>query len=87
MTRLTDAQRDELISQFAELVVDRLDLECLMTMAEDHIIDYCGSLSDADLREEVNNEDDGLFDELVDNVSNVTLLDPTDDSWGKETVD
>ena len=51
MPQLTNLQRDELIEQYAELVVDRLDLECLMTMAEDHIIDYCGSLSDADLLE------------------------------------
>ena len=80
MKELTSAQRNEIAEQFAELVVDRLDLECLMTMAEDHIIDYCGSLSDADLREEVNNEDDGLFDELVDSVTNGTPV-----IWGEET--
>ena len=87
MPQLTNLQRDELISQYAELVVDRMDLECLMQIAEDHITDYCDSLSDAELKEEIDNEDDGLFDELADNVSNVTLLDPKDYSWGKETVD
>ncbi len=87
MPQLTDAQRSELISQYAEIVVDRMDLECLMTLAEDHIIDYCDSLSDAELKEEIVNEDDGLFDELVDNVTNDTILDPKEYSWGKETVD
>ena len=87
MPQLTNLQRDELIEQYAELVVDRMDLECLMQIAEDHITDYCDSLSDAELKEEIDNEDDGLFDELVDNVTNDTILDPTDYSWGKETVD
>ncbi len=72
MIQLTNEQRDELISQYAEIVVDRMDLECLMTLAEDHITEYCDGLSDIELREEINNEGDGLFDELVDNVTTVT---------------
>ena len=75
MPQLTNLQRDELIEQYAELVVDRMDLECLMQIAEDHITDYCDSLSDAELKEEIDNEEDGLYDELVDNVSNDTVLD------------
>ena len=85
MPQLTNLQRDELISQYAEIVVERMDLECLMQIAEDHITEYCEDLSDDALREEVNNEDDGLFDELVDNVTNDTILDPSEYSWGKET--
>ena len=85
MPQLTDFQRNELISQYAELLVDRMDLECLMQIAEDHITDYCEDLSDAELQEEINNEDDGLYDELVDNVTNDTILDPSEYSWGKET--
>ena len=75
MPQLTNLQRDELIEQYAELVVDRMDLECLMQIAEDHITEYCDSLSDAELKEEIDNEEDGLYDELVDNVSNDTVLD------------
>ena len=75
MPQLTDFQRNELILQFAELVVGRMDKECLMQIAEDHITEYCDSLSDAELKEEIDNEDDGLFDELVDNVTNDTVLD------------
>ena len=69
MKELTNLQRDELIEQYAVLVVDRMDLECLMTLAEEHVAKYCDSLSDVDLKEEINNEEDGLFDELVDNVT------------------
>ena len=75
MPRLTDAQRDELVQQYAELCVDRMDLECLMTLAEEHVTEYCDSLSDAELKEEIDNEEDGLYDELVDNVTNDTVLD------------
>ena len=75
MPQLTNLQRDELIEQYAELVVDRMDLECLMTLAEEHVTEYCDSLSDAELKEEIDNEEDGLYDELVDNVTNDTVLD------------
>ncbi len=75
MPQLTNLQRDELIEQYAELVVDRMDLECLMTLAEEHVAEYCDSLSDAELKEEIDNEEDGLYDELVDNVTNDTVLD------------
>ena len=75
MPQLTNLQRDELIEQYAELVVDRMDLESLMTLAEEHVANYCDSLSDAELKEEIDNEEDGLYDELVDNVTNDTVLD------------
>lgn len=76
MPQLTDFQRNELIRQYAELVVDRMDLECLMQIAEDHITDYCEDLSDDALREEIMTEGDDLYDELVDSVTNVPLEDP-----------
>ena len=83
MPQLTDFQRNELIRQYAELVVDRMDLECLMQIAEDHITDYCEDLSDVDLREEINNEQDGLYEELVDDVKNVTVLDSFETASGE----
>ena len=83
MPQLTDFQRNELILQFAELVVGRMDKECLMQIAEDHITEYCEDLSDADLREEINNEQDGLYEELVDDVKNVTVLDSFETASGE----
>ena len=66
---LTSAQRDELIEQYVEIVVDSLDHQDLIQYATDNITDYVDSLSDNELKEEINNRDDELYDELVDNVT------------------
>ena len=67
--QLTSAQRDELIEQYVEIVVDSLDHQDLIQYATDNITDYVDSLSDSELKEEINNRDDELYDELVDNVT------------------
>ena len=82
MKNLNDAQKDELIAQYVQLCVDSMDMECLLTIAEDHVTDYCEKLSDSELKEEVDNYDEELFDELVDNVTNETVLD-TNNTGGK----
>ena len=69
MTELTNLQRDELIEQYVEIVVDSMDRECLYTIVTDHVTNYCDSLSDIELKEEVDNYDDELYNELVDNVN------------------
>ena len=69
MKDLTSAQRDQLIEQYVELVVDSLDHQDLIQYATDNITDYVDSLSDSELKEEINNRDDELYDELVDNVT------------------
>ena len=66
---LTSIQRDELIEQYVELLVDSMDRECLYTIVTDHVTNYCDSLSDIELKEEIDNHDDELYDELVDNVT------------------
>ena len=73
--QLTNAQRDELISQYCELVVDGMDMDSLLQYARDGITEYIEKLSDIELKEEVGNYDDELYDELVDNVTNETVLD------------
>ena len=72
---LTDQQRDELTAQFAELVADNMDTKDLVRYAIDGMIEYFNEGSLDELREEVNNFDEDLFDELVDNVTNETVLD------------
>ena len=67
--QLTSSQRDELIEQYVEIVVDSLDHQDLIQYATDNITDYVDSLSDSELKEEINNRDDELYDELVDNVT------------------
>jgi hypothetical protein len=66
---LTNSQRDELIEQYVELVVDNMDTKDLARYAIDGITEYIEKLSDIELKEEVGNYDEELYDELVDNVT------------------
>ena len=75
MKKLNDAQRDELISQYSELVVDNMDMDSLVQYAQEQLANYFDNLSDSELKEDIDNYDEDLFDELVDNVSNETVLD------------
>ena len=72
---LTSAQRDELISQYCELVVDSMDMDSLVQYAQEQLANYFDKLSDIELKEDIDNYDEDLFDELVDNVTNETVLD------------
>ena len=68
---LTSLQKNELIAQYVQLCVDSMDMECLLTIAEDHVTNYCEKLSDSELKERIDVfNDDSLYEELVDNVTN-----------------
>ena len=82
MKKLNDAQRDELISQYSELVVDNMDMDSLVQYAQEQLANYFDNLSDSELKEDVDNYDEDLFDEVVDNVTNETVLD-TNNNGGK----
>ena len=66
---LTSAQRDELIEQFVELVVDNMDTKTLVQYVTDDLTDCYDKCSDNELKEFVDNYDEELFEELVDNVT------------------
>ena len=66
---LTDSQRDELTAQFAELVADNMDTKDLVRYAIDGMIEYFNKGSLDELREEIDTFDEGLYEELVDNVT------------------
>ena len=70
--KLNDAQRDELISQYSELVVDNMDMDSLVQYAQEQLANYFDKLSDSELKEDIKNYDDndGLYEELVDNITN-----------------
>ena len=72
---LTNAQRDELIEQYVELVVDSMDHKSLEQYVYEQMTNYVDSLSDSEIKEEIDNHDEELYDELVDNVTNETVLD------------
>ena len=68
--QLTSLQRDELISQYSEIVVDNMDMQDLICYAQEQLVNYLDSLSDIEIKEEIDNHDEELYDELVDNVTN-----------------
>ena len=72
MKDLTSDQRDELISQYSEIVVDNMDMQDLICYAQEQLVNYLDSLSDSELKEDIDNYDEDLYDELVDNVSTQT---------------
>ena len=74
-TKLNSLQRDELIEQFVEIQVDSMDMKTLVQIVSENLTDYYEKCSDVELKEEVDNYDEELFDELVDNVTNETVLD------------
>ena len=79
---LTDSQRDELIYQYVGIVVDGMDTKDLVRYAMEQLTSYYNEGSLDDLKEDVDNYDEGLYDELVDNVTNPIVLD-TNNTGGK----
>ena len=67
--QLTDAQRDELIKQYVEIVVDNMSTESLVDYAQEQMEEYHEKLSDNELIEYIDCYDPELYDELVDNVT------------------
>ena len=66
---LTSAQRDELIEQFVELQTDSMDLDTMVEWIQDILTNDYDKLTDSELIERVECfDDDGLYEELVDNV-------------------
>ena len=51
MKDLTSAQRDELIEQYVELVVDSMDQSDLIQYVTDRMTNYVESLSNVELKE------------------------------------
>ena len=66
---LTSLQRSELIEQWVELVVDGMDMKTLVSIVTDNMMDYYEDCSDIELKEEIDNYDEDLYDELLENVT------------------
>ncbi len=73
---LNDAQKDELIAQYSQLIVDSMDIESLEQFVYNTLAEDFGKLSDSELEDEIKYSfDEETLDELVDNVTNETVLD------------
>ena len=77
MTKLNPAQHDSIAEQFAELVVDGMDMKTLVQYVYDDLIDYYEKLDENELKEQIDNYDEDLFDELLDNVKDVEVYNAT----------
>jgi len=67
--QLTSLQKDELIEQYVGVVVDSMDLDSLVQYAQEQLADYYDKCSDIELKEDIDNFDEELYDEIVDNVT------------------
>ena len=83
MRNLTSLQKDELIAQYVQLHVDGMDMESLEQFVIETLKDDYHNLSEEELKVEIEcTHDEDLFNELVDNVTNETVLD-TNNNGGK----
>jgi hypothetical protein len=74
---LSNDQFGELVQQFVEIQVDNMDTKTMAEWITDELIFQYGKLTNEELKERVNcyDDNDGLFEELLDNVTNETVLD------------
>jgi len=70
MKQLTSAQKDQLIEQYSQIVVDSMDYKSLEQFVYDTMVEFLEKLTDKELEDEIvlTNEQE-LYDELVDNVT------------------
>ena len=71
----TPAQKKQLIEQYAELLVDNMDVKTLAQYVLDDLVFTYGEFTSTELKENIDDYDPELFDELLDNVTapSVTL--------------
>ena len=72
---LTPVQKKQLIEQYAELLVDNMDTKTLAQYVYEDLVYTYEQSSSQELKEQIEEYDPELFDELLDNVTapDVTL--------------
>ena len=68
ISELTNVQRDLLIEDFVEKVVDNMSTESLVVYAQEMMGDYLDKLSSTDLEENIHCYDEKIYDQLVNNI-------------------
>jgi len=69
MANLNSIQHNEIAEQFAELVVDGMDMKTLVQYVYDDLIEYYEKLDENELKEQIGEYDEDLYEELLDNVT------------------
>ena len=66
---LNDSQIYDIIQQYVEIKVDRMDTQELVEHVSENLRDWYSDFSLEELESVISGDDEGLFDELVDNVT------------------
>ena len=66
---LTDDQIYDIIQQYVEIKVDRMDTQELIERVTENLKDWYSDFTLDELKDTINDNDEELFDELVDNVT------------------
>ena len=67
---LITSQLEEIIEQYVEIVVDRMDTQSLVEYVTEDLTDRYNKMTSNELKEWIyEHEDEYLYDELVDNVN------------------
>ena len=69
MKNLNDSQIYDIIKQYVEIKVDRMDTQELVDHVTENLKDWYSDFSLEELKDTIDVNDEGLFDELVDNVT------------------
>ena len=70
MKQLNPNQKDELIEQYVNLLVDSMSMADLISYVSEDLTNFCDKLTDSELKEEISlTMDDEIYEELVDNVT------------------
>ena len=76
MTQLNSTQKAELIIDYVNIIVDSMSMKDLISYVSEDLINFCEKLTDSELKDEISlTLDDETYDELVDNITNETVLD------------
>ena len=73
MKQLNSQQKDELIKQYVQIVVDNMDVKTLVEIVTDKLESFYDDSHIDFIKDEIDNYDEELYDELVDNVTNPTI--------------
>ena len=79
---LTDLQIYDIVEQYVQIKVDRMSHQDLVEHVTQDLTDWYSDFTLDELEDSIGIHDEGLFDELVDNVTNETVLD-TNNNGGK----
>ena len=80
--KLNDQQIYDIIEQYVAIKVDRMSTRDLIDHVTQDLTDWYHDFTLDELKDTISDNDEGLFDELVDNVTNETVLD-TNNNGGK----